>query len=161
LPEVLAVANRVTVLRDGLGKGTFDAASVSEEELIALMIGRPLQVAYPERRPVADDAEVMLSVSGLHGERFGPIDLVVRKGEIVESAGREETGQVRFGRARGGVERAAGWASCDSAKLDTSSPAGPLRAGVVLLSGDRTGEALFPVLSVRANATIQVLRRLS
>jgi ribose transport system ATP-binding protein len=36
-----------------------------------------------------------------------------------------------------------------------------LRAGVVLLSGDRRGEALFPILSVRANATVQVLRRLA
>src|SRR5581483_9887828 len=43
---------------------------------------------------------------------------------------------------------------------DLRSPLGPLRAGVVLLSGDRAGEALFPVLSVRANTTIQVLRRL-
>ena len=45
-------------------------------------------------------------------------------------------------------------------QLDSSSPLGPLRAGVVLLSGDRVSESLFPVLSVRANATIQVLRRL-
>jgi ABC-type sugar transport system ATPase subunit len=161
LPEVRAVADRVTVLRDGVGKGTFEAASVSEEELIALMIGRPLQVAFPERRAVADDAEVMLAVAGLQGERFGPIDLVVRKGEILGIAGAEGNGQVQFLRALAGVERAAGSASCDNAKLDTGSPAGPLRAGVVLLSGDRVGEALFPVLSVRANATIQVLRRLS
>ncbi|HEV8461013.1 MAG TPA: sugar ABC transporter ATP-binding protein [Gaiellaceae bacterium] len=161
LPEVRAVADRVTVLRDGVGKGTFEAAAVSEEELIALMIGRPLQVAFPERRAVAEDAEVMLAVSGLHGERFGPIDLVVRKGEILGIAGAEGNGQVQFLRALAGVERAAGSASCDNAKLDTRSPAGPLRAGVVLLSGDRIGEALFPVLSVRANATIQVLRRLA
>ena len=161
LPEVRAVADRVTVLRDGVGKGTFEAASVSEEELIALMIGRPLQVAFPARRAVADDAEVMLAVSGLQGERFGPIDLVVRKGEILGIAGAEGNGQVQFLRALAGVERAAGSASCDHAKLDMGSPAGPLRAGVVLLSGDRVGEALFPVLSVRANATIQVLRRLA
>jgi ribose transport system ATP-binding protein len=161
LPEVRAVADRVTVLRDGLGKGTFEAASVSEEELIALMIGRPLQVAFPDRREVAADAAVMLAVSGLHGERFGPIDLVVRKGEILGIAGAEGNGQVPFLRALAGVEHAAGSASCDNTKLDTRSPAGPLRAGVVLLSGDRIGEALFPVLSVRANATIQVLRRLA
>ena len=102
LPEVLAVANRVTVLRDGVGQGTFETASVSEEALVALMIGRPLTVAFPERRVLPGDAEVVLEVSGLRGERFGPIDLVVRR-----------------------------------------------------------GEALFPVLSVRANATIQVLRRLA
>ena len=125
------------------------------------MIGRPLQVAFPERRAVAAEADVVLEVSGLQGERFGPIDLVLRKGEILGIAGAEGNGQVQFLRALAGVERATGRASCDGAELDTRSPAGPLRAGVVLLSGDRKGEALFPVLSVRANATIQVLRRLA
>ena len=160
LPEVLAVANRVTVLRDGVWQGTFEAASVTEDELVVLMIGRPLTVAFPERHETSDHAEVVLTVTGLQGERFGPVDLVVRKGEILGIAGAEGNGQVPFLRALAGAEPAIGSASCDGAKLDTRSPAGPLRAGVVLLSGDRRGEALFPVLSVRANATIQVLRRL-
>ncbi len=161
LPEVLAVADRVTVLRDGVGQGTFEAAEVSEEALIALMIGRPLEVAFPERRALPEQAEVALEVSGLQGERFGPIDLVVRKGEILGIAGAEGNGQVQFLRALAGVEHAAGSASCGGTELDRRSPVGPLRAGVVLLSGDRRGEALFPVLSVRANATVQVLRRLA
>src|SRR5581483_4967327 len=161
LPEVLSVADRVTVLRDGVGQGTFPADSVSEENLVALMIGRPLEVAFPERRPEDAPAEIVLSVEGLHGERFGPIDLSVRKGEIVGIAGAEGNGQIQFLRALAGVERAAGRASCDGRSLDMSSPLGPLRQGVVLLSGDRRGEALFPVLSVRANATVQVLRRLA
>ncbi len=161
LPEVLAVADRVTVLRDGVVQGTFDTARLSENELVALMIGRPLQVAFPERRVPDADGDVVLTVSGLRGERFGPIDLAVRKGEIVGVAGAEGNGQVQFLRALAGVERSAGSASCDGAPLDTRSPFGPLRAGVVLLSGDRRGEALFPVLSVRANSTIQVLGRLA
>jgi ABC-type sugar transport system ATPase subunit len=161
LPEVLAVADRVTVLRDGVGQGTFEAASVSEEDLVALMIGRPLEVAFPDRPALPEQAEVVLAVSGLQGERFGPIDLAVRKGEILGLAGAEGNGQVQFLRALAGVERAAGSASCDGAALDTRSPLGPLRAGVMLLSGDRRGEALFPVLSVRANATTQVLGRLA
>ena len=161
LPEVLAVADRVTVLRDGVGQGTFDAASVSEEGIVALMIGRPLEVAFPERRARDGEADVLLSVSGLRGERFGPIDLSVRKGEILGIAGAEGNGQVQFLRALAGVEHAAGSATCDGERLDTSSPLGPLRAGVVLLSGDRRGDALFPALSVRANATVQVLGRLS
>jgi ABC-type sugar transport system ATPase subunit len=161
LPEVLAVADRMTVLRDGVSQGTFDVSSVTEEGIVALMIGRPLEVAFPERRTQDADAEVLLSVSGLHGERFGPIDLAVRRGEILGIAGAEGNGQVQFLRALAGVEHATGGAACDGAELDRSSPLGPLRAGVVLLSGDRKGEALFPVLSVRANATVQVLRRLA
>jgi ribose transport system ATP-binding protein len=68
---------------------------------------------------------------------------------------------VQFLRALAGIERSTGAASCDGAELDTRSPLGPLRAGVVFLSGDRRGEALFPVLSVRANATVHVLSRLA
>jgi len=161
LPEVLAVADRVTVLRDGVAQGTFDAASVSEGRIVTLMIGRPLEVAFPERRAQDADEEILLSVSGLHGERFGPIDLAVRRGEIVGIAGAEGNGQVPFLRALAGAEQASGSAECDGRRLDRSSPLGPLRAGVVLLSGDRRGDALFPMLSVRANATVQVLRRLS
>jgi ribose transport system ATP-binding protein len=161
LPEVLAIADRVTVLRDGVAQGTFDATSVSEEGLVALMIGRPLQVAFPGRPALPEQAEVVLSVSGLRGERFGPIDLVLRKGEILGIAGAEGNGQVQFLRALAGVERAAGSASCAGVAYEMHSPVGPLRAGVVLLSGDRRGEALFPVLSVRANATVQMLGRLA
>ena len=103
-----------------------------------------------------------MAVSGLRGERFGPIDLErAPKGEIVGIAGAEGNGQVQLLRALAGVERATGSACLRRRASSTcSSPLGPLRAGVVLLSGDRRGEALFPVLSVRANATVQVLRQL-
>ena len=160
LPEVLGIADRVTVLRDGVSQGTFEAAGMSEESLVALMIGRPLQLAFPERHALDAAPEVLLSVSGLHGERFGPIDLEIARGEILGIAGAEGNGQVPFLRALAGIERATGNATCDGRELDTRSPLGPLRAGVVLLSGDRAGESLFPVLSVRANSTIQMLGRL-
>jgi ribose transport system ATP-binding protein len=159
LPEVLGISNRITVLRDGVSQGTFDAAGMTEESLVALMIGRPLELAFPDRHRAADTPEVVLAVSGLRGERFGPVDLEVAKGEILGIAGAEGNGQLQFLRALAGVERAEGRAACNGHELDRGSPLGPLRAGVVLLSGDRSGESLFPVLSVRANSTIQVLRR--
>jgi ABC-type sugar transport system ATPase subunit len=161
LPEVLGIADRVTVLRDGVSQGTFDAASMSEESLVALMIGRPLQVAFPDRNGAGKSDEILLAVSGLRGDRFGPIDLQVQKGEILGIAGAEGNGQVQFLRALAGVERPVGNVLCNGQALNTKSPLGALRAGVVLLSGDRTGESLFPVLSVRSNTTIQVLRRLT
>jgi ribose transport system ATP-binding protein len=160
LPEILGIADRVSVLRDGVCQGTFEAASMSEESLVALMIGRPLQLAFPDRQVPGGGREVRLAVAGLQGERFGPVDLEVAKGEILGIAGAEGNGQVQFLRALAGVERAVGTATCDGRTLHSGSPLGALREGVVLLSGDRSGESLFPVLSVRANTTIQVLRRL-
>ncbi len=161
LPEVLGIADRISVLRDGVKQGTFEAASMTEEALVAHMIGRPLQLAFPDRDGEGRAPEVLLDVSGLQGDRFGPVDLKVEKGEILGLAGAEGNGQVQFLRALAGVERpSSGWASCDGDQLSTRSPLGALRQGIVLLSGDR-GESLFPVLSVRANTTIQVLRRLA
>ena len=159
LPEILGIADRITVLRDGIDQGTYEAAEMSENALVALMIGRPLQLAFPER---ADGrrAEVLLAVSGLQGDRFGPVDLEVQRGEILGIAGAEGNGQAQFLRALAGVERPSGQAWCNGTELDTKSPLAALRAGVLLLSGDRARESLFPVLSVRTNTTIQVLRRL-
>jgi ribose transport system ATP-binding protein len=160
LPEVLGLADRITVLRDGVGQGTYEAAGMSEEALIALMIGRPLRLAFPERADDSRSDEVLLDVSGLRGDRFGPVDLKVGKGEILGIAGAEGNGQAQFLRALAGVERPSGQAWCNGNELNTKSPLAALRAGVVLLSGDRARESLFPVLSVRTNTTIQVLRRL-
>ena len=159
LPEVLGIADRITVLRDGVSQGTFDAAGMSEDALVTLMIGRPFQQAFPDRDSDRGPVEVCLDVAGLHGDRFGPVDLQVHKGEILGIAGAEGNGQVQFLRSIAGVDRSMGTVRCDGGEIDTRSPLGPLRAGVLLLSGDRARESMFPVLSVRANTTIQVLRR--
>jgi ribose transport system ATP-binding protein len=160
LPEVLGIADRISVLRDGVKQGTSDASGMTEEALVADMIGRPLQLAFPDRNVDVGDPKVLLELSGLRGDRFGPVDLKLEKGEILGLAGAEGNGQVQFLRALAGVERSSGSALCDGAELNTRSPITALRAGIVLLSGDRTGESLFPVLSVRTNTTIQVLRSL-
>jgi ribose transport system ATP-binding protein len=161
IPEVLGIADRITVLRDGVSQGTFDAAGMSEEGLVALMIGRPLQLAFPERDSDRGAGEICLEVSGFEGDRFGPIDLAVHRGEVLGIAGAEGNGQGQFLRALAGAERSTGAARCNGTELDGRSPVGALRAGVVLLSGDRVRESLFPVLSVRTNTTIQVLGRYS
>src|SRR3954467_7246209 len=118
LPEVLDIADRITVLRDGVSQGTFDATGMSEESLVALMIGRPLQLAFPARHEATDGREVALAVSGRRGERFGPIELEVAKGEILGIAGAEGNGQLPFLRALAGVEHADGSATCNGRGLD-------------------------------------------
>jgi ribose transport system ATP-binding protein len=160
LPEVLGIADRITVLRDGVSQGTFEAAGMSEEALVALMIGRPLGQAFPDRDS-ARPSEVCLDIVELEGDRFGPIDLQVHRGEILGIAGAEGNGQVQFLRSVAGVDSSTGAVRCNGKAMDTRSPIGPLRAGVILLSGDRARESLFPVLSVRANTTIRALGRYS
>lgn len=158
LPEVLDVADRVTVLRDGVSQGTYDAAGMSEADVVAMMIGRPLDQAFP---PVPEqvDAEAVLEVSELSGRKFGPVSLALRRGEIVGIAGAEGNGQVQFLRALAGVEPSHGSVRCAGKQIHLSNPPSAIRSGIILLSADRKQESIFTALSVRSNATLQVLRK--
>lgn len=160
LPEVLSVVDRVTVLRDGRGQGTYDAGDAPEQRLVSLMIGRPVELAFPARTGVAS-VDVMLEVHDLRGGRFGPIDLTVRRGEILGVAGAEGNGQLPMLRSLAGTEKSEGTVKCAGRRVDLRSPPGALRAGILLLSGERAQESLFSVLGVRANASLQILRRFS
>ena len=61
LPEILALANRVTILRDGVGQGTYEVnETLSETDLIALMVGRPIEAEYPARSATSS-ADIVLS----------------------------------------------------------------------------------------------------
>jgi ribose transport system ATP-binding protein len=103
-----------------------------------------------------------LEVRDLEGDRFGPVSLAVRAGEIVGLAGAEGNGQQRLLRTVAGLEPATdGAVLIDGADIDRRSPGHALRGGVMFVSGERLRESLFPVLGVRANSSIQVLDRFS
>jgi ribose transport system ATP-binding protein len=160
LPEVLAIADRVTVLRDGHGQGTYEAAGMSEHDLVALMIGRPAELAFPSGRR-GGRGESLLVVSEFRGRRFGPIDLTVHEGEIIGIAGADGNGQLEFLRALAGVEHATGTVRCNRNRVSLRTPRRALQAGILMLPSERIRESLLPVLGVRANSTLQVLRRFS
>jgi len=162
LPEVLTVANRVTVLRDGRSQGTYQAKGMSEPELVSLMIGRPFQSAFPLKLKEDAETESVLMLTGFQGPLFGPINMTVRRGEILGLAGAEGNGQGEFFKCLSGqVPPKAGLALCDGRDLTLITPSDAINAGILLLAGDRKRESLFPVLGVRNNATIQVLERFS
>jgi ribose transport system ATP-binding protein len=161
LPEVLGIADRVTVLRDGQSQGTHASSGMAEDDLVALMIGRPLELAFPSRDREATEAVELLRIEGLRGRRLGPVDLSLHEGEILGIAGAEGNGQDELLRSLAGVDRASGEISLDGSRVDLRSPSAALRAGIMLLSGERLRESLFPVLGMRSNSTVQVLKRFS
>jgi ribose transport system ATP-binding protein len=157
LPEILALADRVTILRDGVGQGTYDVnEKLSEADLIALMVGRPIDTEYPARSGLAS-SEIVLSAEALSGTRFHDIALEVRRGEILGFAGSEGNGQREAIRALGGIEMAGGQVRCADSPVKMESPRGALEAGILSLSADRAAESIFPTLGVRENMTVQVL----
>jgi ribose transport system ATP-binding protein len=86
----------------------------------------------------------------------------VSRGEILGLAGAEGNGQAEFFRCLSGqIPPKAGLALCDGKELTLVTPNDAINAGILILAGDRKREALFPVLGVRNNATIQVLKKFS
>jgi len=162
LSEVLDVVDRITVLRDGDSQGTYEATGMTESELVELMIGRPLESAFPEPIQQSADAEAVLEVEDLHGEFFGPLSFQVGPGEIVGIAGVEGNGQGDFFLTLSGtIPPKGGLVKVNGTHVNLTSPNGALKGGIMLLAGNRKRDGLFPVLGVRSNATIQVLGKFS
>ena len=59
IPEVLAIADRMTVLRDGTNRGVYDVAGMSEDEILALIVGRSLDAVFPDKRAVAGSSALL------------------------------------------------------------------------------------------------------
>ncbi len=162
LPEVLEIADRVTVLRDGRDQGTFEVAETSERELVDLIVGRSFEGAFPPPAPRETEPREVLVVDGLQGQAFGPVSLTLEGGEIVGIAGAEGNGQPElFDTLAGRIPPKAGRVVCDGRELTLISTQEAIKAGVMLLPGDRKQESLMPVLGVRVNSTIQSLSQFS
>jgi ribose transport system ATP-binding protein len=164
LPEVLRVADRVTVLRDGrvVERLTREqAAAVGEHGLAGAMVGRPMGSHFPPRVPVPADAAVALDVFNLSVP--GAVDDVsfsVRHGEILGLAGLVGAGRTELAEAICGLRRpSAGVVARDSEILHVHDVRQAMAAGLAYLSEDRKATGLVLPMSVTANVTLPTLRR--
>jgi ribose transport system ATP-binding protein len=164
LEEVQAVADRFTVLRDGMTVGTGAVAGMPLERLVAMMVGRPLRDMFP-RVPHTPGAEILrVADCVLPGAAGGPgIGFSLRRGEIrglagLVGAGRSETLRALFGLdpAAGGRLALTGGSAVPLARM---TPPRALRAGLDLLSENRKDEGLATALSIAANTTLSALPR--
>jgi ribose transport system ATP-binding protein len=161
LPEVKRVADRITVLRDGKVRGTFWADGISEDEILSLIIGRPIDHAFPEKGKQRGGKAPLLAARKITNGVLQGVDLDVARGEVVGLAGVEGNGQREFMRSLAGLVRAAGEIDIDGTRTALCEPIRIQNAGIVYLPGDRHSEGLFMSLSVRENIAVLVLDALS
>ncbi len=155
LAEVLAVTDRLTVLRDGRVTATADAAGPDEETLAELMLGRRLERFYPHPEH-APGEHTRLRLDGVTGETVRGIDLGVADGEIVGVTGLTGQGHEELpGLIAGAVERR-GEVHVDGDVLATG-PRAALRAGVALVPGNRRRDGLWPDARTWENLSLPVL----
>ncbi len=168
LHEVLAVADRVTVLRGGRTVETVAAEGATLRSLASLMVGREIEVARPLAGPrQLPDVRVLevegLTVPGDRGETaVSDVSLAIREGEIVGVAGVAGNGQRELAEAISGIRMpSSGRISVGGRVLRGGDPREAIRAGVAHVPEDRLGTGLAPSLSVTSNVVIKTYRRRS
>ncbi|MEM7274239.1 MAG: sugar ABC transporter ATP-binding protein [Actinomycetota bacterium] len=161
LEEVLELSDRVTVLRNGQVIRTGQTAEEDRASLVEGIAGRRLDAAYPERRPVADDAAVVLRVTDLgRAGEFEDVSIEVRAGEIVTLAGLVGSGRTEVGRAVFGATRpTAGAMTLNGAPYEPSSPRNAIDQGVAMIPESRRTEGLLLGRSVTDNVSLPHLDR--
>jgi ribose transport system ATP-binding protein len=159
LEEVREIADRFTVLRDGQTVATGNIGSVSDEELITQMVGRPFQNLFPLRSGRrAEESEIVLqvrNVSSPPGLQDASFDL--RRGQILGVAGLMGSGRTQLVRAIFGLNEVhSGTINLKGKALSArgGAPAMRLFQGLGYLSEDRKGEGLGVTLSVADNVTL-------
>jgi ribose transport system ATP-binding protein len=154
LNEILTLANRVTAFRDGRNVGTRPIAGLTEQELVEMIIGRPLSAYYPP--PVSSaKADSLLNVEKLSGRRVQDVSFQIHRGEVVGLAGLLGSGRSELGRLLYGAQaRTAGAMRIGDAVLDPKSPAEALQAGIGYVPQDRLGKGGVGRLSVAENITL-------
>jgi ribose transport system ATP-binding protein len=156
LPEVRLIADRVTVLRDGKHRGTADIDDVTDDQLLALIVGRQLESTFPPKHHgEGPEAAPYLSVSGFSGTGFSDVNLRADRGEIVGVAGVLGNGQSNLMAALAGLSSFEGTVEINGRSHSSRA----LRAKAAYLPSDRHEEGLMMSLSVRENAALVALRR--
>ena len=162
LEEVFAIADRISVIRDGRYQGAWPIAETTIPDVITQMIGRRLGETFPHREAIDPDAPVAIVVNGLQvGTKVGPVAFAVRAGEILGFAGLEGSGigevfHVMFGLTR----PTAGQVVYKQRSTAPRSPFEAIRQGLALIPANRRDEGLMTSWSIRRNASLAVLDKL-
>ena len=159
LEEVRRLGDRVAVLRDGRRIAAYPVETVSEEQLIADMVGRPLSALYPPK-VAARSTRPVLRAEGLstRNGRLVTVSLEVLEGEIVGIAGLVRAGCSEVARACFGlVEIEKGVIEIGGTRVAKPDPRTMLRLGMVYLPQDRRGEALALNRSIEENVALEAL----
>jgi ribose transport system ATP-binding protein len=150
LDEVFRLADSVTVLRDGAVRHVGPVGALAPDALVGHILGRTMGRQFPPRAPATD--RVVLQVTELRSKHAGPVDLVLRAGEVLALAGLRNSGQDTIGRLVAGIlPTRGGTIRQDGKEVKTGSVVAATDAGIGFISSRRIEESLAPMLTVAEN----------
>ncbi|MGI4789352.1 MAG: sugar ABC transporter ATP-binding protein [Janthinobacterium lividum] len=167
LEEIFELTDRITVLRDGECIGTRNTHETDPDELIRMMVGRPVDDLFPKEE--VEPGDEALSVRNLslrtgagRGRSLEEISFSLRRGEIVGVAGLMGAGRTELLETLFGVpERAqvTGAIFVDGKEIRPASPRDAISAGLAFVTEDRKNQSLVMTFSVRQNITLIALKK--
>ena len=160
MEEIYALADRVSVIRDGGYIGSLEKSEISATRLVEMMVGRPLQDLYEHKRQTTP-GPVVLEVRNLSdGHKVKSATFQLHAGEIVGLAGLVGAGRTEIARLIFGADRkASGEIKLEGRSLNISTPDDAIKAGIAYVPEDRKDLGLFLEISSGENITMNVLGR--
>lgn len=160
LKEIFEICDDVTVLRDGQFIGEKPVASLKEDTLIEMMVGRKLEDQYP--RINIPQGKTKLNVINLSGEDVHDVSFSLHESEILGisglmGAGRTELMKIIYG----ALPKTNGTVELDGKPCQIKKPAEGLEQGIVYISEDRKRDGLVLGMSVKENMSLTALRYFS
>lgn len=161
IEEILQISDEVTIMRDGQRVGTWPAAELTDDLIIAKMVGRDLTHRFPARSNVP--GEVILKVEELTSpsvKSFKNISFELRRGEILGIGGLVGAQRTELIEALFGLRViSSGKIYLDGKEVTIKSPEEAKKYKLALLTEDRRGSGIFGALSVMENTLIANLSR--
>jgi ribose transport system ATP-binding protein len=163
MAEVRNIADRLTIFRNGSTVAVHEALAVSDDEIVAQMLGRKLDRLYPVRLATATDRIALKVRDFSAGRRVRGAAFDLREGEVLGVGGLQGHGQRELFQALFGATRSRGSVEVWGKPATVSSPRQALigRDGLALVPEDRRGQGILLTKSVRENLTVSVIRRFS
>ncbi len=162
LEEVFRIADRVTVLKDGVVQGTRMISRVTRTQLINMMVGREMKKIDAKHEKKWDN-RVILDVKNLKSEHLSePVNLKLYQSEILGIAGLVGAGRSELVRAIFGADKKlSGQIFIDGEAVSINSPVDALQSGLGLVPEDRKNQGLLSDMSVAENITVTNLKKLT
>jgi ABC-type sugar transport system ATPase subunit len=161
MSEIFALADRVTVLRDGALVGTRDIGEVDERQLVSMMVGRPIDSLFPKAEATIGD--IVLEVKKLnHGRHVRDISFSLRRGEILGIAGLVGSGRTELALTLFGMTPAtSGEIVMEGRPVRITSPRQARDLGIAYVPEDRGLQGLVKPMAIRKNVSMATIERVS
>jgi ribose transport system ATP-binding protein len=158
MEEIYALADRISVLRDGQYIGSLTRDEISPQRLVQMMVGRPMENFYEHQRQ-NNTSKVVLEVRNISdGRKVQPTNFKLHAGEILGLAGLVGAGRTELCRLIFGADpKVSGEIFLNGKKLDINMPSDAIAVGIGYVPEDRKDQGLFLEMSARKNIGINRL----